>query len=92
MNRFPQTRITLGHILIGVSIFLIMNFLVIFLAQEFVPYNIKGYPYKDFVDQYNLPILFQPLANFDGAQYLIIAADKYFTYQQAYFPLYPFLC
>lgn len=91
MNRFPRTRTTLGHILIGVVIFVIMNFVVIFLAQEFVPYNIRGYPYKDFVDQYNLPILLQPLANFDGAQYLIIAADKYFTYQQAYFPLYPFL-
>jgi hypothetical protein len=68
-----------------------MNLVVVYLAQKCVPYNTRGFPYKDFVDQYNLPLLLQPLANFDGAQYIIIAADKYFTYQQAYFPLYPIL-
>jgi Gpi18-like mannosyltransferase len=91
MRRLAQTHTTLGQILIGVFVFLSMNLVVVYLAQKCVPYNTRGFPYKDFVDQYNLPLLLQPLANFDGAQYIIIAADKYFTYQQAYFPLYPIL-
>jgi phage-related tail fiber protein len=66
--------ITLGQILIGVFVFLSMNLVVVYLAQKCVPYNTRGFPYKDFVDQYNLPLLLQPLANFDGAQYIIIAA------------------
>lgn len=91
MSRFSQARTTLVQILLAVCIFTLANLLVIWFAQQFVPYNVGGYPYKDFVDQYSLPLLLQPLANFDGAQYIIIAADKYFTYQQAYFPFFPLL-
>lgn len=91
MNHFARTRTALGQILIGIFVFFVISLVIIYFAQEYVPYNSRGFPYKDFVDQYSLPLLLQPLANFDGAQYLIIAADKYFTYQQAYFPLYPIL-
>ncbi len=91
MQSTAQTRTTLAQILVVAFIFLVLNLVVIYLAQQYVPYNTRGFPYKDFVDQYHLPLLLQPLANFDGAQYIIVAADKYFTYQQAYFPLYPVL-
>ena len=44
------------------------------------------------MNQYGLPAQLKALTNFDGVQYSVIAYEgKYFTYQQAYFPLYPLL-
>lgn len=50
-----------------------------------------GFPYAEYAARAKLPDFLRFLTNFDGTQYLIIAESGYFTYQQAYFPLYPLL-
>lgn len=70
--------------------FKIIDFVIILLAPVAVPY-LGFFPYKEIVLQYNLPHVFSAFANFDGVQYLIIAKEGYYTYNQAYFPLYPLI-
>lgn len=48
-----------------------------------------GFPYHEYASREKLPEIIRFLTNFDGTQYIIIAESGYFTYQQAYFPLYP---
>ncbi len=60
------------------------------LAPSVFTRNLGGFPYADHVARLNAPDWMRPLTGFDGVQYLIIAENRgYFTYQQAYFPLYP---
>lgn len=78
--------------LLVTSLFLVV---VIFLAN-ISGYYVKmhpsgGFPYSEYASREKLPNFLRFLTNFDGTQYLIIAESGYFTYQQAYFPLYPLL-
>src|SRR3990172_6131345 len=70
--------------------FLLVNFLIVYLAQYFIAY-LGFFPYKEIAAQYNLPKFLTTFANFDGAHYLLIAKNGYSQYQQAFFPLYPLL-
>ncbi|MBI2641227.1 hypothetical protein HYW87_01360, partial [Candidatus Roizmanbacteria bacterium] len=77
-------------ILIFFIIFRLIDFLIIYSSQFFIPY-LGFFPYKEIIIQYRLPQIFSSLANFDGAHYLLIAKEGYSQYQQAFFPLYPLL-
>lgn len=72
---------------------LIFLFFVIFLGNIsglFVSrHSSGGFPYYEYASREKLPEIIRFLTNFDGTQYLIIAESGYFTYQQAFFPLYP---
>lgn len=67
-----------------------VDFFVIWLTPRFIPY-LGFFPYKEFLNQFNLPEIFTKLANFDGVHYLMIAQNGYQQYQQAFFPFYPLL-
>jgi hypothetical protein len=71
-------------------LFLLSNLLIALLASTFVPY-LGFYPYKEIVEAFNSPAIFKNLASFDGAQYLVISSQRYYTFAQAYFPFYPML-
>lgn len=91
VNIRTQAKSLLICILLAFA-FVVINLLIISLAQQFVPYNTRGFPYGEMINQYRLPAQLKALTNFDGVQYSVIANEgKYFTYQQAYFPLYPWL-
>src|SRR3989338_6922893 len=66
------------------------DFLIIFFSQKIIPY-LGFFPYKDQLPGFNLPHWLSSLANFDGLHYIFIARDGYAQYEQAFFPLYPFL-
>ncbi|MGB9883259.1 MAG: hypothetical protein ACPLRN_01960, partial [Microgenomates group bacterium] len=68
----------------------IVDFLIIFLASKFIPY-LGFFPYKETLNQYQLPFWLSKLANFDGVHYLLIAKNGYSQWEQAFFPLYPIL-
>src|SRR5581483_12525830 len=65
----------------------IFDLVVIFLSDIFPKWGF--FPYKETALSYHLPEFLTELSNFDGVQYLIIAKEGYYTYNQAYFPLYP---
>jgi hypothetical protein len=64
--------------------------LVAYLAQLIIPYS-DSFPYRGILDNVDASSLLKSFANFDGVQYIIIASQRYFTYNQAYFPAYPML-
>lgn len=68
----------------------IFNFFIIFITPKFIPY-LGFFPYKEEILKYNLPVFLNKLANFDGIHYLLISERGYGQYEQAFFPLYPFL-
>ncbi len=72
------------------SIFFLLVLLGIRVSMQLIAPSTVGFPYREFILQYNSIPTIGALANFDGVQYLIIADhDAYYTYQQAYFPLFP---
>lgn len=71
--------------LIGVKT---LSLIVLFLAPYIITYS-GFFPYKEKLVTYHLPSQITAFANFDGIQYLIIAQEQYYQYNQAYFPLYP---
>lgn len=77
-------------ILLLFAVFRLIDFVVIFLAQKFIPY-LGFFPYGDVLMKYHLPKIISALANFDGIHYLLIAKQGYSTYEQAFFPFYPLL-
>ncbi len=69
---------------------LILIFLAALAATRLIPYF--GFmPYKEVLDNYQLPDFLNRMANFDGIHYLFIAERGYYHYEQAFFPLYPLL-
>jgi hypothetical protein len=79
-----------AHITVLFFVFLLLDIIIITISPQFIPY--KGFfPYKEIVDGYGLPQWASSQANFDGAQYLLIASQGYQQFQQALFPLYPLL-
>jgi len=60
------------------------------LASLAIPY-LGFFPYKEIFADYHLPRFISGLANFDGAQYLLIVREGYNQFTQAYFPIYPLL-
>ncbi|MFA6250099.1 MAG: hypothetical protein WC686_01185 [Candidatus Shapirobacteria bacterium] len=70
--------------------FFLLNFLILVLAPRYIPY-LGFFPYKEIIPTFNLPSFLNPLANFDGVHYLLIAIRGYVQYEQAFFPLYPLL-
>jgi len=60
------------------------------LISQFIPYS-GFFPYREILNNFNLPTIFTKLANFDGIHYLLIARQGYSQYEQAFFPLYPLL-
>lgn len=83
-------ELTLKTIISLFGIFSAINLIIIIFAHLFVPYS-GFFPYKEIATQFGLPFFLNSLANFDGVQYLIIAKEGYFTYNQAYFPLFPLI-
>ena len=71
-------------------LFFLLHLLLLFLAPHLIPY-LGFFPYADEITKFNLPQFLHPLANFDGIHYLLIATRGYAHYEQAFFPLYPFL-
>ncbi|HRT40254.1 MAG TPA: hypothetical protein P5299_02800 [Candidatus Woesebacteria bacterium] len=59
----------------------------VWLGQKFIPY-LGFFPYKEELHRLP-PAVLQPLGNFDGIHYLLIARQGYQQYEQAFFPLYP---
>jgi hypothetical protein len=79
-----------AHITVLFFVFLLLDIIIITISPQLIPY--KGFfPYKEIVDGYGLPQWISSQANFDGAQYLLIASQGYQQFQQALFPLYPLL-
>ena len=77
--------------LVGIYLFkLLLVMVVSYLATKIIPY-LGFFPYKNFLDKYQLPEFIRSLANFDGVHYLLIAKNGYSQYEQAFFPMYPFL-
>lgn len=68
----------------------IFDSLIIFLSSKIIPY-LGFFPYKEELVKFNLPHFLSSLANFDGIHYLLIAKNGYSQWEQAFFPLYPFL-
>lgn len=65
-------------------------FVISWVAGKFVPYG--GFsPGIGLLQDYKLPQFIYSFANFDGAHYISIAKDGYFTYEQAFFPFYPLM-
>lgn len=58
--------------------------------SKIIPYA-GFFPYGERLNHYNLPTLISRLGSFDGIHYLINAQEGYHTYEQAFFPLFPFL-
>lgn len=74
------------------TIFLISKVLIIstiFLASQIIPP--ENFPYKDLLSKFYLPHLWMSHANFDGIQYITIAREGYYNFNQAFFPLYPLI-
>ncbi len=76
-------------ILIITAVKTVITWGAIFFLARFIPYY-GGFPYKEILVEY-VPALLRPLANFDGVHYILIARQGYTTYEQAFFPLFPFL-
>lgn len=68
----------------------ILTLFVSYTAQHTVPY-LGFFPYREMLDGFHLPSWLTAFANFDGLHYLRIASQGYSQYEQAFFPLYPFL-
>lgn len=68
----------------------IVDFLILFLAPQRIPY-LGFFPYITELKKFHLPQWMYSLANFDGVHYIKIAQHGYEQYEQAFFPLYPFL-
>lgn len=66
----------------------IIDFIIIFFSQKFVPYS-GFFPYADQLRNYNVPSWIYSLANFDGIHYILIAKNGYSQFEQAFFPLFP---
>jgi len=78
--------------LIAVLLFFLVVVTGIWISSAFLPTSPGGFPYREFALNHSPSPVIRSLANFDGVQYLIIADhDAYYTYQQAYFPLFPIL-
>jgi hypothetical protein len=67
-----------------------IDFLIIILAKQFIPY-LGFFPYQQDLAKYHLPSFFSSLANFDGVHYLRISEKGYDTHEQVFFPLFPLL-
>ena len=78
------------QIFIFFLVFRIFDFLVSFLAPNFVPY-LGFFPYKELLPLTNLPQWMYSFANFDGLHYITIASQGYQQFEEAFFPLYPIL-
>lgn len=61
---------------------------IYFSSQVLAPNN---FPYKDLLAKFYLPHMLTSLANFDGIQYITIAREGYYNFNQAFFPFYPIL-
>lgn len=59
-------------------------------APNFIKY-LGFFPYSERLVDYHLPRFLSSLANFDGMHYVKISQYSYSQYEQAYFPLYPYL-
>lgn len=94
-NSIQSFRSLLGEFArawVVVLIFFVFDVLVVFFLQGIMPMRENGFPYLNQVLLYRLPFTFQVFTHFDGAQFIAIAAEgRYFTFQQAYFPLFPLL-
>ncbi|MGB9707488.1 MAG: hypothetical protein ACPL1D_01915 [Microgenomates group bacterium] len=80
-------------ILLFFSIWRAVDFIIIILAKNFIPY-LGFFPYKELLDslnRQNIPQWLTSLANFDGIYYLLLSKHNYRQYEQAFFPLYPLL-
>lgn len=73
--------------LILLGFFAITN-LVAWYVYSFV--SISAFPFGDALVKLS-PVWLRPFAHFDGMHYMRIARDGYGQYQQAYFPLFPWL-
>lgn len=51
----------------------------------------SNFPYKDILAKFYLPHELTSFANFDGIQYITIAREGYYNFNQAFFPFYPIL-
>lgn len=79
-----------AHIWYLFILFLFVDVCIILCAPFVISY--KGFfPYKEIIESYHMPWWIGSLANFDGAQYLLIVSQGYQQFQQALFPLYPLL-
>ena len=68
----------------------LIDFFIIILAKQIIPY-LGFFPYQEDLFKYHLPPFLSSLANFDGAHYLRISAKGYDTHEQVFFPLFPLL-
>ncbi len=68
--------------------FIMIESLVAWYVYSFV--SISAFPFGDSLKQLS-PVWLQPFAHFDGMHYMRIAREGYGQYQQAYFPLLPWL-
>lgn len=70
--------------------FRVSDFITATLAPNFIKY-LGFFPYAERLVDYHLPKFLSSLANFDGMHYVKISQYNYSQYEQAYFPLYPYL-
>jgi len=68
----------------------VVDSLIIFFTSKIIPY-LGFFPYGEYLLNYHLPKFISSLANFDGINYIIIASQRYYQYEQAFFPFYPML-
>jgi hypothetical protein len=69
---------------------IIFHLIAYLILPHFIPY-LGFFPYKEVANSYHLPGFLTSLANFDGEHYILIAKNSYSQYEQAFFPLYPFI-
>jgi len=68
----------------------VVDIIIVFFIPKLIPY-LGNFAYPKDLLQFNLPTVISSFANFDGVYYLRIARFGYQQYEQAFFPLYPFL-
>lgn len=77
-------------ILLFFTLFRLVDISIIILAQRLVPY-LGFFSYPQIPKSYHVPNFIAALANFDGVFYIRIARAGYSEFEQAFFPLYPFV-
>lgn len=90
MKKLSMPRIINAKIiLILFIVWKILDLVSIYAASQIVaPSN---FPYKDILAKFYLPHLLTSWANFDGIQYITIAKEGYYNFNQSFFPFYPIL-
>lgn len=86
------TYSVMGFLAILFFLWRIIDLFIAYIAELHDTYREHfGYKFELYHSSPNIPKFLITFANYDGSHYLHIAHDGYTTYEQAFFPLYPFL-